>query len=132
MRGLLIGAAMLFLVSAGRAQDDKIVKSLSPEETEAFLKKLEVEFKKVDAKVPGVTLFDFKRKNFSMRFHNFDGKDVMLDALFPAMPLERVNEWNTKAKFTRATLQRDAKGVFVTLESNLDLIGGVSEGGFRQ
>jgi hypothetical protein len=132
MRALLIGAAVLFLASAGRAEEDKIVKSLSPEESEAFLKKFEIDFKKVEAKIAGVNLYDFKRKNFSMRFHNFEGKDIMLDALFPALPLERVNEWNTKAKFTRATLQRDTKGVFVTLESNLDLIGGVTEGGLRQ
>jgi hypothetical protein len=56
----------------------------------------------------------------------------MLDAVFPALPLERINDWNRKAKFSRATLGKDVKGSFSTLESNIDLIGGVTDGGLTQ
>lgn len=77
-------------------------------------------------------MYDFKRKSFTMRLYHFDGKDIMLDAVFPVMPLERVNDWNIKAKFSRATLQKDARGLFITLESNLDLLGGVTEGTLKQ
>ena len=132
MRMLLLGAALLLATAAAPAQDEKILRSLSVEETEALLKKLDIDFTKVDAKLTGTTLYDFKRNNFSVRFHNFEGKDVMLDAVFPPLAIERVNDWNMKAKFSRATLQRDPKGAFTTLESNLDLAGGVTDSAVRQ
>ena len=132
MRTFLVGVAILLVAQPTLAQDDKVLKSLTSEQTEAFLKKMEIDYKKADSKAAGTHLYDFKRKTFSMRFYHFDGKDVMLDAVFPAMPLDRVNDWNIKAKFSRATLQRDTRGPFVTLESNLDLLGGVTEGTLKQ
>jgi hypothetical protein len=156
LRGLAVLAILLVVGSFGRAQDaksgdkpaaktsesasdkaaepvlEKVFKSMTPADAEAFLGKMEIDFKKAESKVVGTSFYDFKRKNFTMRFYCFDGKDLMLDAVFPAMPLERVNDWNIKAKFSRATLQRDARGPFVTLESNLDLLGGVTEGTLKQ
>ena len=52
----------------------------------------------------------------------------MLDAVFRKLPFDRINEWNRNAKFSRAVLQTSPKGDYTTLESNLDLIGGVTEG----
>jgi hypothetical protein len=132
LHGSVILAILLAAVSPARAEDDKVFKGLSPEQTEAFLAKMEIEFKKAESKAPGTFMYDFKRKSFTMRLYHFDGKDIMLDAVFPVMPLERVNDWNIKAKFSRATLQKDGRGLFVTLESNLDLLGGVTEGTLKQ
>jgi hypothetical protein len=132
LHGSLVLAILLAAVSPVRAQDDKVFKTMTPEQTEAFLTKMEIDFKKAESKAPGTFMYDFKRKTFTMRLYHFDGKDVMLDAVFPAMGLDRVNDWNLKAKFSRATLQKDGRGLFVTLESNLDLVGGVTEGTLKQ
>jgi hypothetical protein len=132
IRSSVILTILLAAVSSGRAQDDKVFKGLSTEQTEAFLTKTKIEYKKAESKAPGTFMYDFKRKSFTMRLYHFDGKDLMLDAVFPVMPLDRVNDWNIKAKFSRATLQKDARGLFVTLESNLDLLGGVTEGTLKQ
>lgn len=111
--------------------DVKLITSMTAEETGAFLTRQGIEFKKAEPK-KGISLFDFQRKGVNIRLYNYDGKDLMLDAAFNKMPLDRVNEWNRAAKFTRAVLQSSPKGDFTTLESNLDLIGGVSEGGLKQ
>jgi len=128
--------ASLFVVAAltglAQAQEPKVIAQLTSEQTEEFLKKQGIEFKKIETKTPGTFFYDFQRKSFNVRLYNYDGKDLMLDAVFSRLPLERVNDWNVKAKFSRACLNRDAKGEFSTLESNLDLIGGVTEGGLKQ
>ena len=52
----------------------------------------------------------------------------------PAMPLERVNGLlNLKAKFSRADAAEGRRAsLFVTLESNIDLVGGVTEGAWSK
>ena len=132
LHGSFVLTILLAAVAPGRAQDDKIFKTMTPDQTEAFLTKMEIEFKKAESKAPGTFMYDFKRKSITMRLYHFDGKDLMVDAVFPAMAIERVNDWNLKAKFSRATLQKDARGLFVTLESNIDLVGGVTEGALKQ
>lgn len=128
-----IAAVLIFALSAGAsAQEVKAFTQLTPEHTEEFLKKQGIEFKKIDTKTPGTVFYDFQRKNFNVRLYNYDGKDLMLDAVFPGMPLEKINLWNVKAKFSRACLNKDAKGIYATLESNIDLVGGVTEGGLKQ
>jgi len=131
MRSMAL-CVVLLLAGVAHAQEEKIFKKLTPEETDELLKKFDIDFKKVDSKTPGTYFYDFKRKNFEVRFYHFEGKDVMLDAVFPKASIERVNEWNIRAKFSRACLQRNPKGEYVTLESNLDLVGGVTEGAFKQ
>lgn len=130
-QGIAIATLVLALGSAS-GQEAKIFKSLSPDETEEFLKKQGIEAKRLDAKGKGTTLFDYQKNNVGIRLYNFDGKDLMLDAVFPGLPLARLNQWNVKAKFSRVCLNRDAKGEFTTLESNFDLIGGVTEGALKQ
>ncbi|MFO0865383.1 MAG: YbjN domain-containing protein [Gemmataceae bacterium] len=107
---------------------EKAIKELTVPATESLLKSVGVDFKKVDPKKPdeGV-FFDFKRGTFDVRLYNFQGKDLMMDSVFRALPLEKLNDWNTRAKFSRACLHKDAKGPYATLESNLDIAGGVTE-----
>ena len=130
---LTIATLVLFAAAAlAQAQEPKVFTRLTPEQTEELLKKQGIEFKKVDTKTPGTVFYDFQRKSFNIRLYHYDGKDFMLDAVFPKMTLEKINEWNVKAKFSRACSNRDAKGDFTTLESNIDLIGGVTDGALKQ
>lgn len=133
MRSVLASFALLLALSpAVFGQDEKLFKNVSPSELEGMLKRFDVGFKKAESKVPGIGLYDFSRKNFNVRLYSYEGKDLMLDAVFPKTTLEKVNEWNLRAKFSRAGLRKDPKGEFVTLEANLDLMGGAAEGTIRQ
>lgn len=139
MRALAIALAFAFAFlaferTAGRVHaQEKAFKEISVEQTEAVLKSIGYEFRKFDGKKPeDPVLFDFKRGAYEIRLYWFQGKDLMLDSVFRAVPLERLNEWNTRAKFSRACLQKDAKGNFATLESNFDVSGGVAENAVKQ
>lgn len=107
---------------------EKAIKELTVPHTESLLKSIGLDFKKVEAKKAEEGMFfDFKRGPFDIRLYNFQGKDLMLDSVFRPLPLEKLNDWNTRAKFSRACLHKDAKGPYATLESNLDIAGGVTE-----
>lgn len=129
-------AAVVFALSAGPAcaQQDKILKQLSTDQIESILKDFKIDYKKIEAKSdqPNIAYYDFERNRFKIRLHFFGGKDIMLDAIFDDFPLEKLNGWNQRAKFSRATLHADKKGPFTALESNLDLIGGVTQGTIEQ
>src|SRR5258708_5517709 len=119
MGPMLAGLVLLLaLTSPGGAQKkDKglaktvgpLVQSLTPEQAADFLKGLGIELKQ-SAKAK-TAYFDFTRNNFKIRLHLFEGgKDFMLDAVFPAVPLDVLNQWNLKSKYSRAVLDRDKQG----------------------
>lgn len=114
------------------AQEVKVFTQLTPDQTEDLLKKFGIDAKKIDTKNAGTIFYDYKKGNYAIRLYHFAGKDLMLDAVFPKLPLEKINEWNVKAKFSRACIHKDNKGEYMSLESNIDLIGGVTEGALKQ
>lgn len=129
LRRILCLAALLAPSSAW-VQESPVFKELSTERTEALLTRHGVkDFRKTPSpKGKGEIWYDFKQGGFSLRLYWFQGKDLMLDCIFDAIPLETVNLWNSRAKFSRCNLQKGEKGAFTALESNLDLLGGVTEG----
>ena len=48
------------------------------------------------------------------------GKDLMLEAKFPKISLEKVNQYNVNRKFIRTVSYNNKKGEFTTLEANLN------------
>jgi hypothetical protein len=122
----------LLLPGRAAAQDDKVFKSVTNEQVEAVLKNLGIDAKKVAAKTGKATHFDFERNRHPVRLYNYDGKDLMLDAVFPRAPWEIVNEWNRRAKFSRAVLLKDGDREATVLESNLDCLGGVTTNIIKQ
>src|SRR5262245_53514962 len=134
---MVAGSTALFLaLNAGpaHAQQEKVIRQLSADQIESMLKDFKIDYKKLDAKSePADTFYyDFERKGFKIRLHCFGGKDIMLDAVFDEFPLDKLNGWNKRAKFSRATQHVDKKGPFTALEANLDLIGGVTQGTIEQ
>lgn len=111
---------------------DKVYRILTADQMESMLKNFNLEYKKSDSKTAGNYFYDYKKHNFSIRLYFYNGKDLMVDTIFKDMPLEKLNEWNTKAKFSRACLHKDDKGPFTALEFNLDVLGGITEGTVRQ
>ena len=131
-RLILSMGVLFFAVAAARAQDEKVFKLLPAEQAEALLTSLKIDFKKKPAAKEGVVYYDYQRGSHSVRLYWYGGKDLMLDVVFGKMSLEQVNAWNVRAKFSRACLHKDAKGEFVALEANLDILGGVTEGTVKQ
>jgi hypothetical protein len=127
---LLTLIAALSVVHAAAAQE-VIHRSLTPEQTEEILKKFEFNYKRLPEAVKEVSVFELTLGKLKVRLSNFLGKDVMIEAAFPKVPLEQINLWNVQTKFTRASMQRGDKDEFVNLEYNLDLTGGITEGAFK-
>src|SRR5438477_5790494 len=130
----LAGLLVLGLLSGvGRAQEEKVFSALTPEQLESTLKASKIEFKKLADKKANTFFYDYQTKNFNLRLYYLDGKQLLLDTLFGALPLEKVNEWNLGGKFSRAGSGKDDKGGSYTMvESRLNLKGGVTEAALKE
>src|SRR5262249_42326972 len=85
-------------------------------------------YRKSPSRKAGDFYYDYERNFYKIRLHDFGGKDIMLDAIFTKTPVEVLNAWNGRAKFSRAVLHKPAAGQeYAALESNLDILGGVTE-----
>src|SRR5258708_4485853 len=100
-RRILAIAIFLALVPRIHAQDDKVVRSLTPEATETLLKEFKIEFVKSSSKKGDEHYYDFKRDNFKVRLTYFAATEFMLDCVFPSIPIEKVNVWNTSTRLSR-------------------------------
>jgi hypothetical protein len=126
MRKTLVACVAVLLVPAV-APAQEVIKEISTQRLENILSGMGLTYKKIDGK-NGVFFYDYNSKNLILRLTNFQGKDLMIDVLLPAIDWKEVNKWNMQAKFSRASLRKDANQVdSLALESNLDLLGGVTE-----
>lgn len=128
---LSLTLALVLWTAPAQAQD-KIYTSMSTAQIEQILRKLDVDYKKSASKTAeDVFFYDYKRDKNSVRLHYFGGKDLMLDVMFKDYPLETINRWNARAKFSRVSLQKRDKTPWTVLEMNLDILGGVTENNVR-
>src|SRR5262245_49076222 len=122
------GLAVLLIGSAVCAQQQQVFRTLGSEQLENILTSLEIKFRKSPSRKAGDFYYDYERHFFKIRLHDFGGKDIMLDAIFTKTPVEVLNAWNGRAKFSRAVLHKPAAGQeYAALEANLDILGGVTE-----
>src|SRR4051794_25189351 len=128
--------AVALLVVAGLvagAQEGPVYHEVTTEKLEAILKKLDIDFKKVKGKEEGIHFYDFERNKYKVRLHNYQGKDLWIDAHFSdKADLAEVNQWNVRAKFSRAVLLKGEDPPGLSLESQLDCVGGTSDAIIRQ
>ena len=114
------------------ADDKQVYRNVAAEKIEAILKSMKIDYKKVKGKADGIWFYDFERNDYKIRLHNYQGNDLWIDAHFnDKLPLEEINKWNARAKFSRAVQLMSAKQS-VSLESQIDCVGGVSDGIIRQ
>lgn len=110
----------------------KVHPRVTPEMLEGVLKGLELTFKKETEK-EGVHGYVFQRGDTRIRLVNYDGGDLWIEVVFDKkLPLERVNEWNATAKYSRCVLLDNEAKSTTSLEMQLDCINGVTEGMVRQ
>jgi hypothetical protein len=124
---LKILSILLCLACSGTAVAQDVIRLLPPEQAVDLLRKRKVAFNKSPADAKGNSVFDYKKDGVSMAFYLFDGgKDIMVDAVMPVLPIELVNQWNAGAKYTRACARREGTQVITILDANLDLDAGVT------
>lgn len=123
---------VLALPSATLAQGDEVFRALTPEQLEKFFKDQKVDFKKQQNKA-GIVIYDFKRGDFNVRMLLLPGgKQLAYGGIFPPLPLERLNQWNSGGHFAALSQAKGPKGPLSVLEYRLDLTGGVTEGTLKQ
>ncbi len=110
------------------AQEDAVYRKITPAKLEAILKDLGLEFRKrVLPNENTHLLYSFTKESRTIILHYYDGRELTLVSAFDAIPLVAINDWNQRVKFSRAVFSQDDKGESSTVESNLDLAGGVTD-----
>jgi hypothetical protein len=133
--GLIVLALVVVLFAVCLAigqspQDDK----LGSKEVEQILTDLKVQFDKrpqADLKAPPA--FDFKISNRPVALSiTAGGKALTIQATFAKTPLEKINEWNLSARFSKAYMA-SKEGIDRTfLERSLELEGPVTTKGVER
>lgn len=135
MRRLVTAACLLAAGAVGlaRADDPAVVTSLPGERLEKILTGLEIKFKKTPGKADGVWFYEFTRQDRPVRLHNYGGQDLWIDSVFadPLTPAD-VNRWNARTRYSRAVLLRKGDKATVSLEAQIDCLGGVTDALVRQ
>jgi hypothetical protein len=71
--------------------------------------------------------YDFSKNNYQLRLTCFNGEDLMIDCIFPASTVAKVNAWNVKRSYVRAVLYPGGGAPYTALESNLDCVAGTCD-----
>jgi hypothetical protein len=136
LKSLLTCASVLILVplGAGGGEPAKVYNSVSSDKLEKILADLDIKFKKVaDKKKEGVDFYDLEARDRLLRLHNYGGQDLWLDCVFSEkLTLADVNRWNSQSKYSRAVLIKQDDKVTISLESQIDCLGGVTDAVVRQ
>ncbi|MBI2805902.1 MAG: YbjN domain-containing protein [Planctomycetes bacterium] len=132
---LIVGALLFAVLIPLRAHSQgKVLRSVSNDSLEKILKGMDVKYQRGERKEKDVstTYFDFTRGSLPTRMYNY-GNDLWLESTVDKkMTLEDVNRWNAQAKFSRLVLIEQKDKVTVSLEAQLDCLGGVTEAAIKQ
>ena len=112
----------------------KITRNLSNEAVEKILQGLELKYSKTEPKDKDTATmyFDFLRGEQPCRLKNY-GSDLWLECIVEKkMKVEDVNRWNADAKFSRLVLIEEKDKTILSLESQLDCLGGVTDAMIKQ
>jgi hypothetical protein len=120
---------VLAIVPSAVLSQTKIYRSVTNETVEKVLESLELKYQKDERKDKDATVvfYDFKRGAHSYRLYNYVN-DLWIESTFEkAMKPEDINRWNAGAKFSRLVLIPQREKTVLSLESQLDCLGGVTD-----
>ena len=126
-------AACLLLPPSGLSQA-KVYRSVTNETMEKILQGLELKYQKDERKNKDATImfFDFKRGEQAFRLYNYQN-DLWLECIYEKkLKPEDVNRWNADAKFSRLVVVDSKDKAALSLESQLDCLGGVTDATIKQ
>jgi hypothetical protein len=131
LKSLLLAAFVLTLILLplhAAEEEAKVYNNVSNEALEKLLDSMDIKYKKVPAKKDGVQFYDLESGDRVLRLHNYQGQDLWLDCIFTdKLSLADVNGWNARARFSRAVLLKADDKTSISLESQLDCLGGVTD-----
>jgi Putative bacterial sensory transduction regulator len=129
LRKTLLALAALLLVPTVVPAQEEVYKGIPCARLEKILGDLKIKYRKGQGPGPNDCIYEYVKNNFQLRVTDFNGGDLMLDAIFPATSVAKVNTWNIKRHLVRAVLYppRDAVMAYTALEANLDCMGGTSD-----
>ena len=130
-RLVVLSACLLFswLITRDVVSQPKITRKVSNEAIEKILQGLELKYAKTEPKDKdsATMYFDFLRGGQPCRLKNY-GTDLWIECTYDrAMKAEDVNRWNADAKFSRLVVIEQKEKTTLSLESQLDCLGGVTE-----
>ena len=134
----LISLVICFTVCVILAHDavaqTKVYRNVSNETVEKILQGLELKYQKDERKDKDNTImfFDFTRGDQAFRLYNYR-TDLWIECTFDKkLPREEINRWNADAKFSRLVLIEQKDKTVLSLESQLDCLGGVTDAMIKQ
>lgn len=135
-RIILIATCLTFslFVTHDALPQGKVARSVSDETIEKILQSLAVKYQKAERKDKDTTTtyFDFTRNDQPCRLYNY-GNDLWIECVFEkSLKLEDINRWNADAKFSRLVLIEQKDKTTLSLEAQLDCLGGVTDSTIKQ
>ena len=125
--------ATCLLVSDALAQN-KVTRNVTNDTIEKILDGFQVKYQKAERKEKdnAVVFFEFTRGDVQLRLFNY-GSDLWIETTAEKkMRLEDINRWNADAKFSRLVMIEQKDKMIVSLEAQLDCLGGVTDAMIRQ
>ncbi len=131
---IVLVLVVLAIPAAAPAQAQQpVYRNVSSDTLERILKDLQITYKKTPGNKQGVFYYEYTHNNYTIRLHNYEGKDLWIEALFAdRLPLAEVNGWNIRAKFSRCALLQSGGKTSMSLENQLDCLGGCTDAIVRQ
>jgi hypothetical protein len=130
---LFVCAALAFVPTAVLSQN-KVYRTVTNDGLEKILQSLDLKYQKDERKDKDATItyFDFKRGDHAYRLYNYVN-DLWIESTFEkAMKADDINRWNSDAKFSRLVMIPQRDKTMLSLESQLDCLGGVTDAVVKQ
>lgn len=113
---------------------NKVYRTVGNDAIEKILQSLELKYQKAQRKEKDSTTmyFDFTRGGQPFRIYNY-GNDLWIECTFEkTLKPEDINRWNADAKFSRLVLIEQKDKTMLSLEAQLDCLGGVTDAVIKQ
>ena len=132
--GLFLFVISVLLLPGGAAPQSKVFRTVSNDTVEKVLQGLELKYQKEERKNKTSTYFHFTFARGDQNYGLFNyGNDLWIESTFDKkMKLEDINRWNSQAKFCRVVLVEQKDKTTLSLEAQLDAVGGLTEASIRQ
>ena len=135
-RFVLLSACLAFSLFLTREifSQSKVYRTVSNDAVEKILQSLELKYQKAERKDKDSTTmyFDFTRGGQPFRLYNY-GNDLWIECTFEKkMMAADINRWNAEAKFSRLVLIEQKDKTILSLEAQLDCLGGVTDAAIKQ
>ena len=135
-RFILLVASLAFSLFLTREtySQSKVYRTVSNDAVEKILQSLELKYQKAERKDKDSTTmyFDFTRGGQPFRLYNY-GNDLWIECTFEKkMMAADINRWNAEAKFSRLVLIEQKDKTILSLEAQLDCLGGVTDAAIKQ